>query len=302
MAEYSTEEMYRLGKELRATQTFTEKSGNVIPKNRILKFLFSLKGENAMNFSHFLGALPGLLPSLTQLAHHLRFGRKGVYEVAEEYGCEILSERLLHLTSLHGGIFNELSGEVRGKAFGDASSWLVYAIQYDRADWVEYLLKKGHPTTPSEIEKILTNPDVGVQNIPKIFPKDPRTLKVSDSPFHSCLQNYNSKKAEIIKLLVEHKIDLNFNVEGRSTYEWVCEIPREYKDEILELIKPVYTIPEKFTDSGNKALLEEIQRLKKENTKLRDVIVQMALKRLEETEEQTKTLTNCVGNILVDRI
>lgn len=106
---------------------------------------------------------------------------------------------------------------------------------------------------------------------------DSKLLKIEDSPFHLCLQEYNTVKSNIIKLLVENKIDIDVTVEGKSTYEHIMKLPSIFANEVIDLVKDVYRVPEKISLEDYNKLKDENMLLKTENLGLKMALEQMKI-------------------------
>ena len=113
--------------------------------------------------------------------------------------------------------------------------------------------------------------------------KNKSFIILSDSPFHLCLRNYNEFKKEVLKIYVKNKVDINYTIDGKNTYDYIIQLPSNHKKEILELIKPIYSPPvdtSKNEYENLKAYLDtqiEVQRarLRQHDVLLANISVQM---------------------------
>ena len=152
-------------------------------------------------------------------------------------------------------------------------SWLCWAIDNDFYDLVKFL-----------VETV----GVDVNNVFQIT-KEKRSRTVYDYPFHVCLQEYTDTKVQIIKFLVEHKIDLSYIVEGEDVSGHLNKLPLATKREIIELIKPVYTVEQ-----------DELTKLREENALLKTLLHAESKIDLLKLKERLLTLTSVISSINSD--
>lgn len=124
--------------------------------------------------------------------------------------------------------------------------------------------------------------DIKIELEPFVF-DEKSFIILSDSPFHLCLRNYNEFKKEVLKIYVKNKVDINYTIDGKNTYDYIIQLPSNHKKEILELIKPIYSPPvdtSKNEYENLKAYLDtqiEVQRarLRQHDVLLANISVQM---------------------------